>query len=143
MSHQDTGHYAKKHPGKKLDLQIAQAVKQKITDGKITCAAAHKVASELGIPPNEIGLAIDLLELRIIKCQLGLFGYGPQKRIVNPAKNISPQFKKAIMADLINNRLSCICSWEIAKKMGIAKIDVSAACEKLQIKISSCQIGAF
>jgi len=143
MTHEDAGHYSKKHPEAKHNLQIEQAVKQKVLEGKITCAAAHKVAHELGVSSAEIGIAIDLLEMRIIKCQLGLFGYSPQKGIVKPAEDISPQLKEAIEVELVNNRLSCLSSWEIAKRFGIAKIDVSAACEKLKIKIFSCQLGAF
>ena len=143
MTHENARHYSKKHPGVKHNSQIEQAIKQKISEGKITCAAAHKVACELGVSSAEVGIAIDLLELRIIKCQLGLFGYSPQKKIVKPSEDISPQLKEAIGAELVNNRLSCLSSWEIAKRFGIAKIDISAACEKLKVKIFSCQLGAF
>ena len=143
MTHEDAGHYSQKHPEAKHNVRIEQEIKQKALEGKITCVAAHTVVHELGVSAAEVGIAIDLLEMRIIKCQLGLFGYGTQKRIVEPAKHISPQLREAIEEKLVNNRLSCLSSWEIAKRFGISKIDVSKACEKLKIKIFSCQLGAF
>ena len=144
MAHEDAGHYAAKHPPEiKLNSQIAEAVKRKVLDGRITCAAAHKIARELDTPPAEVGVTVDLLEIRISKCQLGLYGYSPQKRIVKPAENVSPQLEKAINESLVNNCLLCLPCWEIAKRFGIARMNVSAACETLEVKISSCQLGCF
>ena len=79
MTHEDAGHYAAKHPNAKADPAIAAAIEEKQTDGRITCAAAHAIASKLGCPPEAVGVNIDLLEMRIAKCQLGLFGHGSVK----------------------------------------------------------------
>ncbi|MBW2340693.1 MAG: hypothetical protein JRF50_10190 [Deltaproteobacteria bacterium] len=144
MTHEDAGHYSAKHAtDTKLDPKIAEAIRLKAVDGRITCAAAHKIAGKLVISPADVGVAIDLLEMRIEKCQLGLFGYGAQKNAVKPAQGVSPELQEAIKASLVNNRISCLSCWEIAERFGIARIDVSAACEALQIRISSCQLGAF
>ena len=144
MTHQDAGHYRAKHPtDTKLDPKIAEAIKQKTEDGRITCAAAHKIAGKLNVSPADVGVAIDLLEMRINKCQLGLFGYGAQKNAVKPAQRVSPELEEAIKSSLVNNRISCNSCWEIAERFGIAKIDVSAACEALELKIGPCQLGAF
>ena len=144
MTHQDAGHYRAKHPtDTKLDPKIAEAIRPKAVDGRITCTAAHKIAGELDISPADVGVAIDLLEMRLKKCQLGLFGYGAQKNAVKPAQRVSPELEDAIKASLVNNRISCLSCWEIAERFGIARIDVSAACEALQVRISSCQLGAF
>ena len=143
MTHEDAGHYRAKHPTAKLDPKIAEAIKQKTEDGRITCSAAHKIAGELNVSPADVGVAIDLLETRLKKCQLGLFGYGAQKNAVKPAQRVSPELQEAIKGSLVNNRISCLSCWEIAERFGTAKIDVSAACEALQVRISSCQLGAF
>jgi len=144
MTHEDAGHYGDKHStDRELDPKIAEAIRQKTKDGRITCAAAHKIAGELDISPADVGVAIDLLETRIKKCQLGLFGYGAQKNVVKPAQKVSPELEKAIKASRVNNRISCLSCWEIAERFGIARINVSAACEALQVRISSCQLGAF
>jgi len=144
MTHEDEGHYTAKHPiGTELSKQIAEAVKRKVVNGRITCSAAHAIANELNFSPADVGMAIDLLEVRINKCQLGLYGYSPQKRIVKPAKEVSQQLEEVIKTSLVNNRMPCLSCWEIAKKFGIAKMKISEACELLKIKISPCQLGAF
>ncbi len=144
MTHEDAGHYALKHPSSAgPDARIAEAVRAKVSNGKIACAAVHKIAADFDIPPSEVGRTVDLMELRLHRCQLGLFGYGPQRRIVEPAESVTPALKEAIEASLIDNRLPCRTAWEIAEKMGLKKMDVSSACEALKIKIGGCQIGSF
>ena len=50
-------------------------VLEKSRDGKLTCAAAHELSEELGVPLSVIGKACNEAEPRIkIKaCQLGCF----------------------------------------------------------------------
>ncbi len=86
---------------------------------------------------------MDLLELRLSKCQLGLFGYGKQKKIVARLENVPQELDKAIKQSIINNRISCAECWTVASKVACSKLDVSAACETLKIKIFPCQLGAF
>ncbi len=144
MSHEDAGHYTAKHvPGTKLNPRIAEFVKQHTSNDRITCADAYKIAQQLNVPPAEVGVTIDLLEIQISQCQLGLFGYGPQKRIVQPAEKVSSEVKEAIEEAQVDNRLSCLVSWELAQKFGISKMDIAAACEALHVKITACQLGTF
>jgi len=144
MTHENAGNYSAKHlPDKKLDKKIAEAVKLQAIDGKISCASGHKIAGQLDVPPAEVGITVDLLEIRINKCQLGLYGYSPKNRIVKPAEKVSPELEEAILKTLSDNRLPCSAAWEIAKRFNIPKMEVSWACEALKIKISTCQLGAF
>jgi len=144
MTHEDRGHYAKKHsPDRKIRPEIAEALNKKVSDQKLTCAAAHKIAGDLNVSPAEVGFTMDALEIRITKCQLGLHGYYPEKRIVKPAESVSEDLEKAIRESLVNGKIECAAAWDIAKKFGIARMGVSSACENLKIKISSCQLGAF
>ena len=144
MTHEDAGHYASKHsPSATLDEPIAEVVRQRSSDDKLTCAACHKIASDLNVLPSEVGRAIDMMEIRITKCQMGLFGYSPRKSIVEPAEKVMPALEDAIRASLVENRLTCAAAWGIADKLGIKKMDVSSACETLEIKISTCQLGSF
>ena len=144
MTRKDKGGYGKKHsPELKLNPAIAEAVKQGAFDGKITCTAAFKVASELKVTPGEVGITIDLLEIPVIQCQLGLFGYEPPDKGVTAAETVSPAMEAAIRESLVKGKLPCASAWEIAKKFKKAKKDISSACEALKIKISSCQLGTF
>lgn len=144
MTHEDAGHYASKHPeGVEADPEIAAQVRQKLSGNHITCAEAHSIAAKLSVQPSQVGITIDLLEARIVKCKMGLFGYSPQKRIVTPAGSVSAELKNSIESKLADGRISCEHCWEIASKQGIRKLDVAGACEALGIKIKPCQLGAF
>ena len=144
MTHKDKGGYAKKRsPELKLNPAIAEAVKQGVSDGKISCTAAFMVAGKLKVTPGEVGATIDLLEIPIIKCQLGLFGYDPPDKGVTAAETVSPAMEAAIRESLVKGKLPCASSWEIAAKFKTPKREISSACEALKIKISSCQLGTF
>lgn len=144
MTKDDAGHYGKKHPsGSETDSRVVDALRQRASDGGVPCAVAFKVASELDVAPRLVGKTADLLELRLKKCQIGLFGYEPDKRIVKPAETVSGELETCIRKELTDNRLSCEKAWEIAKDSGLTKIAVSSACERLGIKINACQLGAF
>ena len=144
MTHEDRGHYARKHsPDRKARPEIAEAVKNKASNGKISCAAAHKIARDLDVSPAEVGFTVDILEIRIVKCQLGLHGYYPKKRIVEPVETVSEKLKEAVRKSLLEGKLTCASAWKIAKSLEMTKMEVSSACEALKIKISSCQLGAF
>jgi hypothetical protein len=143
MTHQDAGKYAAKHPGKTLNERIASAVREKCENNTISCANVHKIAKKLGVTPGDVGITIVLLEVRLNKCQLGLFGHGRQKKITGTSGNTNHEIRQAIEASLINGRLSCAAAWKISDKFGISKIDIAAVCESMKIKIGSCQIGAF
>ncbi len=138
------GHFAKKHPfNSDADPRVVNALRQKASEGEVPCAVAFKIASELGVTPEMVGQTTDLLEFRLAKCQMGLFGYKPNKRIVKPAEEVSKELEASIRQGLKNNRLPCKKAWEIAEKLGLRKMAVSSACEAMGIKINACQLGAF
>jgi PIN domain nuclease of toxin-antitoxin system len=83
------------------------------------------------------------MNFKLTKCQLGLFGYQPQKKIVKPQDSIQENLKNAISQSLSQGKLSCKHAWEIAFRYNIRKMAVSSACETMGIKIKDCQLGAF
>ena len=144
MTHMDKGHYAKKHPpGRSTDQRIIEALIAAVSDKEIPCAVAFRVAADLNVSPEETGFTIDFLEITITKCQLGLFGYHPRRKIVAPVDSVYSPLEDAIRQSLINDRLSCAVAWDIAERLGLRKLQVSSACETLGVKISPCQLGAF
>ena len=143
MTHEDEGKYGEKRRGAKLDETIASRIKEKISGDRISCAEAHGIAAELGREPSDVGVAIDLLEIRITKCQLGLFGHGKEKNIPVASDPVSPDIEREIKASVVDNRLPCSAAWEIARNLNVPKGTISGACETLKIKISPCQLGAF
>ena len=144
MTHQDAPAYAGKHAsGEKPDPAIAQAVRKLVTGTEVTCVQAFEVSDELMREPGEVGKNLDLLNLKLVKCQLGLFGYSPKKSIVRPAEKVSDKLKAAIENRLVEGRLSCADAWAIADQFRLKKMDVSSAAEALKIPIKPCQLGAF
>jgi hypothetical protein len=48
-----------------------------------------------------------------------------------------------IQKSLVNGRMPCATAFRIAKDFKIAPKEVGLACNKLKVKISSCQLGCF
>ena len=117
------------------------------SEGKLSCAAAFRITKELDAEPLEVGQAADAIEVRLNRCQLGLFGYGPKAegrhKIVEPAAEVETGLAQAIRDGLSEGKLTCRAAWEIAAAMRIPKMHVAAAAETLEVKISPCQLGAF
>jgi hypothetical protein len=126
-----------------LDPGMRDFLTKRCRTGELSCAEAFHFADQLGVSPAEIGRYADHLKLHLIKCQLGLFGYEPEKKIVKPAAHIDDELDAAIQAALVNDRLPCAAAWAIAASLGLAKMTVSAACEALGVKVKPCQLGAF
>ena len=143
MAHEDAGHYAAKHKDTELNEKIAVKVREKMSDNSLSCGAAHAIAEELKVKPSGVGVTLDLLEVRIGKCQLGLFGYGEKKRIVKSADEVALALQEEIQSNLVGGRLPCRAAWELAEKFKMKRLDLANACEKLRVKINSCQIGSF
>ncbi len=144
MARKDKGKFSDKYPAdRKTRPEVMKAVKEKAEYGVIPCATAFIVVEEMNIPAEEVGFTIDRLEIRISKCQLGLFGNTPMGKIVRPESSVAPEVEEAIRGALVEGRLSCEAAWEIAKRFKLPKIRVSGVCEALNIKINSCQLNAF
>jgi hypothetical protein len=143
MAHSDAGRYAAKHkPGVTPDERIAGEIRKKTAAGKLGCVEAEGIGSKLEVSLAEIGRTLDLLELRIDRCQLGLFGY-PAGKNLHPAAEVAPDLEASIRGCLTDGRLPCKAAWEIAARRKLGRMAVSSACEALHIRIKPCQLGAF
>ena len=124
-----------------VDLLITHAV-------VITMDQKRRIFSDGGVAVKgkriaAVGKSADLLNLRLNKCQLGLFGYQPNKKIVKPQEGANQELKDAIAGSLTEGKLTCKAAWDIASRFAVPKMTVSSACEAGGIKISTCQLGAF
>lgn len=126
-----------------LEHILREKMEQMAQDKQISCSAAFKISASLGISPALVGQYTDVMKIKIIRCSLGLFGYQPEKRLVKPDYDYSPELKQAIEAALVEGRLSCSAAWSIADQQGIPRSKTANVCESLNIKINQCQLGAF
>lgn len=134
---------AKHGPDAQADPLVRDKIIENAVQGDLACAVAFKIAQELGVSPAEIGKTLDLLDLRLKKCQLGLFGYQPDKKAVKARAPENRDMENAIRDALADGKLACRAAWDIADRFKVPKMAVSGACEFLGIKIKPCQLGAF
>ena len=144
MSQEQGNHFAKKHKGSiKLNPSIKEAVLQRSKEENLPCAVAFEIVKELGVEAAEVGKTVDLLNIRLSKCQLGLFGYLPEKKILKPQDTENQDLKDAIVNAVADERLPCKEAWDIASEFKIRKMTVSSIADAMGIKIKPCQLGAF
>jgi hypothetical protein len=127
----------------RMDERIAAAIERRAKNGELRCAEAFRIAEELGVAPLAVGQTANELDVRLARCQLGLFGHGPQKSITEAAEEIPPDLEQAIREGLILGRLPCAVAWAIAARFGMPKLHVANAAEGLEVRIAQCQLGAF
>ena len=136
--------FSTKHESdEKPDTSIKNEILNRTKNEKIPCAVAFEISKVLQISPAKVGKTADLMNFKLTKCQLGLFGYQPNKKIVKPQDSINVDVKDAVIDALVQERLSCKQAWDIASRLQVSKMTVSGACETMGIKIKDCQIGAF
>jgi hypothetical protein len=136
--------FSTKHgPDEKPDTLIKNEILKQTKNENIPCAVAFEIAKVLQIPPEKVGKTADLMNFKLTKCQLGLFGYQSQKKIIKPQDGIRVDVKDAVSDALVQGRLSCKRAWDIASRLHVRKMTVSGACEAMGVKIKDCQIGAF
>lgn len=136
--------FAEKHgPDAQPDSVIKNEILKRTHKDEIPCAVAFEIANALKVSPDAVGMTADLINCRLVKCQLGLFGYHPKKKIVTPQHTVTENLKNAISQALVQGRLSCKSAWDIATRFNVQKMKVSGACEAMGIKITHCQLGAF
>jgi hypothetical protein len=144
MSRSTKKSFSEKHGAdQKPEDFIQKEVQKRIKDNAIACAVLFDIANLLNVLPDRVGRTADLMNIKLAKCQLGLFGYPPKNKIVEPASDIDPELSDAIRKGIVDDRLPCRIAWELAARFGIPRMTVSGACEALGIKIKPCQLGAF
>ena len=116
-------------------------------EDQLACAVAHKLAREWEVMPEALGAAAKEAGIRIVRCQMGLFGYGPKGtpsyRVVQPADHVPEALSVEVQAALIDGRLPCRVAWELGRRHGLAYRQIGQALEALGVKVKPCQLGQF
>jgi len=137
------GYASKQPPGYQPDPELVRAIRANLKNSVLPCAVAFKIAEEMQLLPLEVGKAADSQEIGLAKCQLGLFGYLPEKKIVKAETEAPQALLEALKTAQENDRLPCASLWKIAERFKLPKMKISAICEGHDIKIKPCQLGAF
>jgi hypothetical protein len=120
---------------------------ERLDDGKLPCAAAFAIAHRLDLEPLAVGQAADVANIRISRCQLGLFGYGPKAegkhKIVHAMEKVPERLAGRLRAAAGEGGITCAAIWQVADELGYKRIEASSAVEAMGIRVSRCQLGCF
>jgi len=125
--------------------ELRQQIERRAIEGHLPCAVAFAIAEELSLPLAHVVCEINGADVRIIYCQLGLFGYQAfgDKRFVAPLSRIPDRLATALREAAADGALPCASVWRIAEREGLPRAVVGSAADVLGIRIAPCQLGCF
>ena len=65
------------------------------------------------------------------------------KAMIGPNKDTNQTLEEELKASLVNGKLPCAAAFKIARKLKVTPRQVGDTANKLNIKITSCQLGCF
>ena len=131
-----------------MSADMVKAIEEISRDGQLACADAHDLAARLDMIPLDIAKVVNkATELRIDRCQLGLFGYGSKPegkhKILLPAARVPEEIEAAIQARVSKGAISCQAVWELAEEFKYPRLGIANITELLGLKVKPCQLGCF
>jgi hypothetical protein len=138
-----------------MDERIHQAILEQLEDGKLPCNRAFAIANQLDVEPLSVGMVANETGIRVSRCQLGLFGYGPKAegkhKIVHPMDKVPERLAARLRAEAealsqdpeADKGITCTAIWRAADGLGYRRLEASSAVEAMGLKVSRCQLGCF
>ena len=125
--------------------ELEAKVKEALRDGQLPCAFAFRVSEETGATPAHVGAEANRLDVRISRCQLGLFGFQVfgRKGLVQKLEKVPGDLTVALNGAASDGRIACAALWRIAEAHGLPRVAVACAAETLDLRITPCQLGCF
>ena len=130
-----------------MNERIHEAMLQRLEDGKLPCNHAFAIAHGLEVEPLAVGKTANEAGIRVSRCQLGLFGYGPKAegkhKIVHAMDKVPERLAARLRAEVEGDSISCRAIWRVADGLGYRRIEASSAVEAMGLRVSRCQLGCF
>lgn len=130
-----------------MDKSLQKAIQNRLEDGRLPCNHAFAIAKTQNTDPLTVGLAANDADIRVSRCQLGLFGYGPKSegkhKIVQAMDDVPERLAVRLRDKAIDGGITCAAIWEVADALGYKRIEASGAVEAIGLHISLCQLGCF
>ena len=127
----------------RMERELEQELKASLVDGYPPCAVAFRVAEKLKVARRAVGVTANRLGIRVVDCQLGCFTFEKAVHNDQDGKDIDETVAQRIKTSLVNGRLPCVLAFKVGGELEINPKDVGDAANRLNIKISSCQLGCF
>jgi hypothetical protein len=120
---------------------------ERLQDGRLPCNQAHAISHALEVEPLTVGFAANDADIRISRCQLGLFGYGPKAegkhKIVHAMDEVPERLAARLRAAADRGSITCTDVWQVADGLGYKRLEASSAVEAMGLRVSRCQLGCF
>ena len=130
-----------------MDQRLHQAMIERLQDGKLPCNRAFALAQALDVEPLTVGLTANETGIRVSRCQLGLFGYGPKAegkhKIVHAMDEVPERLAARLRAAADGDAITCEAIWKVADGLGYKRIEASSAVEAMGLRVSRCQLACF
>ena len=130
-----------------MNEALQDAMKARLEDGKLPCNHAFAIVQNLGVEPHDVGLAANEAGIRISRCQLGLFGYGPKAegkhKIVQAMDDVPERLAARLRALSLGGEITCANIWKAADGLGTRRREACSAVEAMGFRVSRCQLGCF
>ena len=130
-----------------IDNEIEKTIKNHLVDELLSCSDANKIAMQYDVSPDTIGHTVDALNIRLTRCQLGLFGYLNKKgwEAAGVTKlPIPEEFVNALKAAAGDaKKITCLELWNLAEVYKLTRMHAGYLADSQDIQIRNCQIGAF
>ena len=123
--------------------KLAGAINACLTEGRLPCPQAFKVAQDLDVVLIEVGKQADQMGIKISNCQLGCFGKDKATQEQLAVFQVVPAVSEAITTLLTDGKIQCKTAHEVAKNLKVNRRKVGDTASKLNIKVSDCQLGCF
>ena len=135
-------------PGAKPDARLAAEIQGRVLEGTLSCAEAFAVAAGAGVSPLDVGQTADILRVKLSHCQLGLFGYPGQGKGWDRSGSGTGSAPDGLEAAIKRRagreaRITCSDLWELAELYGVPRILAGDAADRIGIRVTACQLGAF
>jgi hypothetical protein len=131
-----------------MDERLTIRIQSSLVEGHLPCLFALAIAHELGVSPLEVGHTANATGVRISRCQLGLFGYGPKSegksKIVQAMPQVPDDLATRLRAALNQaGHLTCAAAFAVAQEAQRPRLEIANAAQALDIHITACQLGCF
>jgi hypothetical protein len=128
-----------------MNRDITQRLRAAAVGEELPCMAAFELVETEGLPAIELGRAATDAGIRIIHCQLNLFGYRAfgEKRLPITVQMVPESVAEAVREAADGDRLTCAAAWSLAGTLGLPRPMIGQVAENLGVRIVHCQLGCF
>jgi hypothetical protein len=123
--------------------RLEETVKASLKSGYLPCAAAFKIAENLGAPKTAVGAMTDKLGVRVSNCRIGCFKVDKASHDSLAGKKADEKITAALESLKEKGELTCENVYALAQQMKTTPMAIAENADIRGWKIRQCQLGCF